>query len=323
MLKDKSLMIILFCLLFSFYNCETPRNNPLDPNNSNHKLATISGQVLTYRVPHIAVSEVNLFWKLEGRSQWSDSDGNFEINRIQKVDGWLTIEKFGFLTDSVHVEWTNQQSQNLEIYLNELPTLDSLIFYSSIENRRPERQIISILTKAKIHDEDNDIDSVFITSPPLDVFTHLIFNTEKEQYERKLSMEELQINTPEAVTGHEFIITVKDNFGNLLELNRSVIKRIIKEEIETIEPAGSELTSSQPTLSWKPFTPGFPFNFMVEIYIDEISPVLVWQKDNIQPATLSTEVDIVLAPNDYFWIIWCIDEFENRSSSKPEKFYVE
>lgn len=323
MLKGICPKIILFCLFFTFFNCETPRNNPLDPENPNHQLAAISGQVLTYRIPHIPVSSVNLIWKQEGRSNQSDVQGYFDLDRIQSNDGWLIAEKSGFLKDSVHIEWTGQKTQNLAIYLNQLPTLDSLIFYSSIENRRPDRQIISIVTKAKIQDADNDIDSVFIACPPLDVYTNLIYNIDKEQYERSLTMEDLHISTAEAVTGHEFIITVKDNFGNLLELNRSVVKRIIKEEIETLEPVGSELTPPQPTLVWQPFTPGFPFHFMVQVYIDEISPVLVWQKDNIQPATLSVDVDIVLDANDYFWIIWCIDEFENRSASKPEKFYVE
>lgn len=323
MLKGKILRIILLWFFLVLITCDAPRNNPLDPGNPNYNLATISGRLLTYRVPHIPVAGVNLIWEVEGRNQQSDPEGYFKLDRIQKTNGWLIIEKQGFLTDSIEIKWAGQQFQNLEIYLNELPILDSLVFYSSIENRRPDRQIISVITKALIHDNDNDIDSVFITSPALDVNTSLIYNIDKEQYERNLAMEDLHISTPEAVTGHEFIITVKDNFGNLLELNRSVVKRIIKEEIEIIGPAGSELTSAQPTLSWEPFTPGFPFRFMVEVYIDEISPILVWQKDNIQPATLSIDVDIVLAANDYFWIIWCIDEFENRSAAKPEKFYVE
>jgi len=315
------IVILFISFIFILICCETPRQNPFDPGNPNHKLKTLSGNVLTYRVPHVPISGVNLFWKAEGRIQTSNTDGFFEFDQLQKSEGWLILEKTGYLKDSVYV--AGSQKQNLELYLNELPQLDSLLFYSSIENRRPDRQIISLTTKAMIEDNDNDIDSVFIICPPLDVDTHLIYNIEKEQFERILTMEDLHISTPEAVTGHEFIIIVNDNFGNFLELNRSVVRRIIKEEIEPIGPAGSDLAPPQPRLSWEPFTPGFPFRFMVEIYIDEISPVLVWQKDNIQPSTLFVDVDIMLPANDYFWIIWCIDEFENRSASKPEKFYVE
>lgn len=320
MLHGGILKKVLLCLIF-ISSCETPRHNPLDPDSPNYKLKTISGNVLTYRIPHVPISDVNLFWKPEGRIQISDTVGYFEFDQLQTSEGWLILEKAGFLKDSVYV--SGKQNQDLEVYLNELPQLDSLVFYSSIENRRPDRQIISLIVKAKINDMDNDIDSVFVVCSPLNVDMHLIFNIEKEQFERILTMEDLHISTPEAVTGHEFMIIVKDNFGNLLELNRSVVKRIIKEEIDPIEPVGSELAPPQPTLSWEPFTPGFPFRFMVEIYIDEISPILVWQKDNIQPATLTADVDIILPANDYFWIIWCIDEFENRSASKPEKFYVE
>lgn len=325
MLKNKALqpffsIFILIIILF-LLSCETPRHNPLDPGNPHHKLNSISGKILTYRVPHEPISGVNLFWKTEGRNQTSNASGFFEFTQLQQSEGWLILQQESFLTDSVYLD--GSQIENLELYLNQLPVLDDLVFYSSIENRRPDRQIISIVSRASISDNDNDIDSVFIVCPPLSVNRHMTYNIEKKRFERVLSMEDLHINSPEAVAGHEFILYVKDNFGNYLEINRSIVKRIIKDEIEPLAPVGSEQAASQPTLSWELFQPGFPFRFMAEIYVDEIAPVLVWQRDSIPQSSLFIDVDVTLESNDYFWIIWCIDEFENRSASKPEKFYVE
>jgi len=79
--------LIILTLSFAFNGCQTPHNNPLDPDNPNYKLAILSGQLLTYRVPHIPISNVNLFWKQANISSQTNAQGFFEIDQLQKEDG--------------------------------------------------------------------------------------------------------------------------------------------------------------------------------------------------------------------------------------------
>ncbi|MGH7599760.1 MAG: hypothetical protein ACREOI_25685, partial [bacterium] len=96
-------------------------------------------------------------------------------------------------------------------------------------------------------------------------------------------------------------------------------KRVIQDEIEFESPAGDQVVSSMPTFTWKRFRPGFPFTFTLEIFTFE---GLVFQKNALPAENISYTIETPLAPGEYLWVVWCVDEFQNRSRSKPASFIV-
>jgi hypothetical protein len=61
----------------------------------------------------------------------------------------------------------------------------------------------------------------------------------------------------------------------------------------------------------------------VQVFTAEIIPQLVWEKRQLAAATDSCLVGQSLQPGEYFWVIWALDEFGNRTRSKPASFKVE
>lgn len=311
-----AILAVLLCI-----GCNAPRNNPLDPVNENYEYATIRGRVQTYRVPHEPISDVFIYWTGASRVTHSDGSGDFTITDIKPADGWLIFDSPAYFIDSSHVLWTNSTVVFVQQYLNTLPLLDSLVFYSSILNLYNDLQFIRLSLIAMIEDPDNDIDSVYVICPGLGVYACLDYDLDTRFFRRDLSMQDLGINSPESVIGHSFNIYVKDRLDHRLLLSSSVIKRIIKEQVELDSPGGYEIVGPNPTLKWKPVNTGFPLEYLVEIYTNEMN--LVWLKGHLAATASSITVDIDLPPDQYRWAVWIIDEFQNRSRSKYKSFEVQ
>lgn len=320
-------LIFLGIVVFFFFGCDAPRNNPLDPRNPNRKLVALRGQVLTFSLPHIPLKQAEVTFNPAGQLQLTDVNGAFEFNNIPPFAGWLHVNREGFHPDSVRVSWISGGPQTLEIYLNARPRLDSLIFYSSLINRYPAIQIIDLSLKADIVDQDNDIDSVFLNNAYFHYSTLLTFNASSKYFEKShISLADLQASSGEEIIGRPFQLLVKDRFGHAQNLKAIQILRIIRDEVELKSPAGHDTVSVSPVLRWVPVTPGYPFTYLVEVRTNEADPQLVWQKANIAADASSIQVDIQLplTPiNSYIWAVWIIDNFGNRARSKYKTFLVE
>lgn len=312
---------LLLALSLVSVMCNAPRNNPLDPQNKDYEFGSIHGLIQTYRVPHQPIPQVEVFWEKADRFTHSDDQGLFVFNEVDAENGWMYFRNVDYFEDSVFVEWSGSKHLDIEHYLNAVPVLDSLIFYSSILNLYNDLQLIRLSIQTRITDPDNDLDSVFVICPGLDVRTNLSYNLESRFFVKELSMQDLGINSPEAVIGHAFNIYAKDRLNNCLRLSSSVIKRIIKEQVELKSPGGHEIVGPTPVLQWEPVAPGFPLKYRVEIYTDEMN--LIWFRDGISSGTSSLTVDSPLPSDKYRWAIWIIDEFQNRSRSKYKSFEVQ
>ncbi|MBK8944145.1 MAG: hypothetical protein IPM32_02640 [Ignavibacteriae bacterium] len=315
------LIIIIFVSLLTF--CSAPHNNPLDPENPNNEISLIEGFIKSVKIPQIPIKDVKIFWQNGGIITNSDVNGYFKIENLEQKDGWLIIEKSGYSTDSIYVSFNYQRKISQNIFLNAIPIISELKFYSITENKYPSQQIYSIGIKLKINDEENDVDSVFIENSELKINKQLLYNSTKKYYENSITLEDLKITSIDIVIGKEFKLNVMDAESKKFEIGKTNIKRIIKEEISAISPLGKDTVDSpNPILAWNRFKPGFDFRYLIEIYTDEIAPRLIWQSDvNFEEIQLQTNAN--LQSGEYFWVIWAIDEFENRTRSKPSSFIVE
>jgi hypothetical protein len=324
LLKNNVNKLFIPFLLLLLFSCQAPRNNPLDPLNPDNKLTAINGSVKTLSLPHQPIKDVEVIWKNEKRMTLTDGTGSFIIDNLTAKNGWMYFRIEGYKTDSVYISWNGKKHSNIQQYLNVLPTLDSLIFSTTIINRTPNIQILELVAQARINDADNDIDTVFLVNEPLDYTTSLIYNSDAAFYERKhISMANLGITSPEDVIGREFKLVVKDKYGSWITVSQVMVSRIIKEEIELLSPVGYEVVPPMPTLIWKPFTPGFNYQVKAEIFNRDAPDFIVWEKDDISSAVSSVFVNEELPPATYFWVAWAVDEFQNRCRSKAKNFKVE
>ncbi len=305
-----------------YYSCSAPRDNPLDVNNPDNQVALLDGYVHTASLPHTGISKANILFESAGVSATTDANGYFSFKTIKLVSGWLKISAAGYLTDSVYVDLTAGLKKSLDEYLYFVPIIDSLYFYSTVINRYTVDPLTSLTTKFKITDKDNNIDSVFIYNESLSVRKALGYDLLTKWFSTSISLSDINTDDIEKVIGKDFSIIVKNTSQQETIIGSSQIKRVINNDITFYSPSGTDTVSSKPTFSWKRFSAGYTFNYQIEVYTNEIAPTLVSEIDNISSDSISYTCPTSLAQGDYFWVIWVIDEFQNRARSKPASFLV-
>lgn len=313
----------ILLLLIITNGCNAPRNNPVDPNNPKSTSAFLSGVVQTISVPRTNLSDVVILYNGIAVAK-TNSEGYFETYNIEQKDCWITFQKNGYLIDSLYIKWNNNKKKSIEVYLNQIPVLDSMHIYSIVINRYSLPPITEVAVDAKITDKDNDIDSVFIVCSSLGVKERLIYNVNDKLFKKEIYTYDLNLTDIEQLIGYSFNVIVKDIYGHLFTLGSGSIARVVKDVIQLYSPVNGDTVSSKPTLYWRTPLANYSFSQLVEIYSNDLqtSPVLVWQKSNLDEDTTTVTIDKTLSPGNYFWVVWCVDQFSNRSRSNPASFYV-
>lgn len=317
--------LLVFTVLFSVVSCDAPKLNPLDPNNPDSKLGQLNGFVKTQAIPQQAISGVKVSWRSDNRTLETDANGFYKLENLPMVNGTLYFEKDGYSKDSIKINWQNQKVINLAtIILNSIPKLDNLLIYTSVENRYQDDQRYTLFVQASISDVENDIDSVFVRCTAISFNQQLKYNSQTRFYELSYPYgSKNSVPSIDDATGKNFDIVVKDKVGKNFSVGSSTIKRIIKQEILFELPANGVTVGSKPVFRWNRFLPGFNFKYLVQIYTDGIILKLMWDKPNISKDDIEVVSEINLPPGNYFWVIWCIDDFQNRTRSKPATFTVQ
>lgn len=315
---------IYLIILFWITGCEAPHENPLDPENPDYGYFKISGVITELQANNSPVQKAEIVWQAESIIKETDSNGKFEILCNKNINGWLLISKEGFTSDSVYIDWKNDKVITVQKRLDAIPVLNSLSFYSIVKNKYSKAE--NLLTfEISVTDSDDDIDSIKIKCSDLGINVSLQKQTSKN-FSGTFSDADLGLVNFDDVIGKSFEVLAKSGDGTEYYLGKSFIARIIKNQIEVISPINSDTVTNTISLKWKRLTPGFNFRYLVEVYTNETEPKLLWSKDSISSEEISIDVDTEITPtadNDqFFWVIWCIDEFNNRSRSKPAGFIV-
>ena len=159
--------LILPGFIFLGLNCNAPRSNPLDPLNTGNNLVVLEGFVKTESLPRTPLSGTTILFENSGLITTTDENGYFRLDNIRSKKGWVKFNKNGFVNDSLFVDWGSAKSKNVEIFLNELPNLETISLSSIIINRYIINPIAYLVLTAKISDKDNDIDTVFVSNSKL------------------------------------------------------------------------------------------------------------------------------------------------------------
>jgi len=292
-----------------------------------YNTGTITGIVLKAKSSPAGIGNVKVFWKNQFIVKETNSSGVYTISNVIMNDGYLYFEKDGYSPDSVFVRWGSQNIIDLkEFRLNAVPVLNSIDLYSVVTNKFPDEfKTKKMNVEAKVSDEENDIDSVFIQCKPLNVLLPLEYNISTKSFQRELNTAELNVNYLDEVIGRNFDIVVKDVTGKKFTLGPSQLKRIISQQFDMkySSPILGTAVGSRPTMRWQNINLEFNYRYYIEIYTDEIPASLVWRSNKFSKDFISFNVSATLPKGDYFWIIWCEDDFRNRASSKPATFTVQ
>ncbi|MHB1686602.1 MAG: hypothetical protein ACYCVH_04415 [Ignavibacteriaceae bacterium] len=311
--------------IVAFYSCNAPRNNPLDPSNPDYSFVSIKGTVQTFSLPYTGISGVSVLWQPGNVVISSDANGNFEIDNIKPIDGKLIFQKGGFLPDTVNVAWNNARKLSYQINLTRMPQLDSLSIYTVVINQfSPPGQSYQLVINARISDKDNDIDSAYVQSDDLNFKKPLGFDVASKNYQITLSTQDMNINDIEQTIGLNFNIIVKDIFGRQFLVGSEKVTRVIKNGVVIQYPANDTTVSSTPALMWQRFNTGYPFTYMIQVYTSDFAnSQLVYQQNSVSSDSISCQITTPLPAKNYYWVIWVIDQFQNRSRSLPATFRVQ
>lgn len=316
-----SCQILILCLIIIFLeNCNAPRSNPLDPKNDTD-LKILTGQV--FSLSYKPLDHVKVIWLLDGKITFTDDKGKFTLGPVDKKSGYLYFEKEGYAGDSLFVDWENPEIPD-PVLLNSVPYLDSLEFYSVVDNYTERyKQKKLVVCKVKLSDDDNNITSVFLIKEGKTKQDSLIYNPASKYFERTFSVSELNETSLEQLIGKDFHFWVVDQDNAKFNIGRYHIKRIISQEVQLESPGDLDTVSVPFKLNWDRFLPGFDFEYKVQIHTNYISNnVLVWEK--IVPSdSISVTITENIPSGSYTWVIWSIDRFLNRNASKGKSFIVE
>ena len=322
---SKNFSLFLWVILLIFSGCEAPRDNPLDPSNpNNEKKGTIEGTVQSFSLPYKGISDVKVFWAAGNVFVTTDTAGNFVILNVEPVDGSLIFEKQGYTADTVNVVWKNSKSLNYIVNLNQLPVLDSIAIYTSVINNASQPQNFELTIIAKISDPDKNIDSVYVSNSFLNLNSGLGYNLTDKVYQTSLSIDSLGISDLEQTIGLDFQINVIDNFNKKHNIGSGKVTRVIKNEVQLTSPAGGSTVDTLPRFSWQKFDAGYTYTYMLEVFTNNLANAqLVFRAENLPSDSLSYTTKKPIAQGEYYWVVWAVDRFKNRSRSKPLIFKVQ
>jgi hypothetical protein len=285
----------------------------------NYNVGQITGSVKTFSLPRTGINNVRVYWKNQNLLVYTDTDGNYLLNNVNYQNGWLYFEKDGYRSDSIFVQFGNQNVTILnDIFLNSIPRLENINISTTVIHRYTETRY-RLFVQAKIIDLEGDVNLVRVRCDALGFNQQLVYNPSTGFYENNFDFGQTNIS---AGLGKDFIVTARDNNNYTYTIGTARLTRVIDKEVVPKEPINSSVVGSSPTMVWERFSPGYNFNYRVEIYTATIPSELFWSKSNISSDDVRLVPDVTLPAGDYYWVIWCVDEFNNQSRSKEASFIV-
>jgi len=316
--------IVLLSIIIIISGCNAPRENPLDPNNPNSKVSSIEGYIKTESVPRTPLSSVVISNQKGSIVAETNNAGYFEITSLEQDVAYLIFNKEGYKKDSIKINWDGEKKVYVESYLNQIPHLDSLRIYSIVMSRYSLPPLSQLVVKAKVSDSDKDMDSLIMQCESAGFSQYMTYNTNDKYYGCETYLYDLPVGNLEELIGKEIKIISRESKGELNVIGKGSLIRVISKAIDFISPSNYDTVSGRPVLKWYDYESGFSYYQNVEIYGYELdfSNVLVWSKSGISADSLSVEVDKDLPTGNYFWVIYCVDEFSNKIRSNPASFYI-
>ena len=299
-------------------------NKRLNDEYLNYSIGQVYGYIKNGSGKVIPGAKVYL--KSRDISVQTNALGYYNIDNLPRQKDSLLIQADGYSSSTLPIIWGSNQNTEVDAALNSNPVLNDLRIYTSITNYYALNPTSLLLIQAQISDADgfNEIDSVFVKCDGLNLYQPLSFNFTSQYFELTIQQGVTYLPSLEDALGKSFQIIVKDKAKRLFNVGSSSVIRIIRDQITFFSPANGAPVDPNPILLWRRFQPGFNFHYMIQVYLiynNSSITQLIWQKDNISKDDVQITLDAsLISGQNYYWVIWCIDDFLDRSRSTEATF---
>lgn len=323
MIKTKPLFFLAIAQILLFWGCEAPRNNPVDPDNTLDNLPKIEGEIFSSGSLESPLPLARITFVPSSSFTFSGEDGRFSLPVSKKTDGLLLIEKSGFRTDSIFVDWNNGDKIQLRRSLLKFPVPVKLSIVANTLNRFPDLKFYSFLAEIELAESNEFIDSIIVESRSKKIKFKLDRQPGDRDFKKELFSFQIEgLSSPFSIVDEVFDPVFFLSGGITFNPGPIMVTRVIDQEVKFLTPANGQIVGSSFRLIWEKFSPGWDHSYSVEVYLDDLTPILVWQKEKIDKNETGVDVNQQLPPGDYFWVVFCKDSFGNSTRSKPASFSV-
>ena len=284
----------------------------------------LSGRVQTERVPRQPIADVKVTWHPGQEYVYTDQAGYFIFENPFTGQGLLTFEKPGYRAVEYTVELPENKDASQDAFMNADPQLENFTLNTAVQNFYPPKDATyEMNAKAVLTDMEGDIDSVYIENSEFGIKAYLDYDVLEKVFERTFTERDLGLNSMREIVGVDLTLNVVDRSGFVFDVGQQHVVRLIRDEVELESPIDNDPVSKQVKLKWFYFDPEFNFTYLIRVYTnEEYSRELVWEQ-SMPPSDSTFVVAQLDRLTNYLWEVWCIDDYNNRSRSKPGSFRVE
>lgn len=307
-----------FGLLFAYLiltgcTAEAPRINPLDP-----ALGIRLDGAVQRSANGEAISQALLITQPGERSAVTNTIGEFTFEETFEPGTYkLICTKPLFAPDTMMLDL--QSSENALFELNELPLVLDASVTSRFEARflPPNRVFLEFNVLGSDQDRPNSLILASAEIPTLawnGDLTEVETSADQLFFSRHVPSD-FGIENLESLIGVPVQFTVTDAEGGKSNTYQNQLARIITRLPRPLEPSG--MATMPFDFVWEPVTLPFEYTWTIEIYLNvgvNLPPVDIIENipSNLDRITYNNPD---LNAQDYFWVLYIVDEFGNRSRS--------
>lgn len=252
----------------------------------------------------------------------TDANGEFRFReRVPAGSYTLRCQAEGFNPDSVTFSVSNEQNYTHTFQLNALPRFESISVTSRHEALffPPDNAFLDLNATASDPDGPTHISMVWCVLESTGLADTLQSIPAEQRWFSRVPPQFLGGNTIQELIGQPFTFYVRDTDGAVVSSRGHLFSRFIEDTPRPLAPRGN--ISIPFTFRWADADTLdailYPFTYAIEIY--ENVPIAlppVEHIDNIPPdQTTWLYSNTGLPAGDYYWVLYLVDSFGNRSRS--------
>jgi hypothetical protein len=312
---------------------DAPHDNPLDPDSASYRDAgTVEGHVTGIYPPFAGRADARVHLvPLDGggaeRVVRTDGAGAFLVEGLPGGAYEVRAEGAGFRADTDTVDVTAGAVVETTLQLDALPVVTSQSVWTvHIDQWPPGAPLYQLEVDVTAADPDRalDVEGAALVVEGLQ-FREPLFERAPGEFTATLDASQFPGGRVQSLLGRSLRVEVRDHLGNTSLGPPLALVRVVEQTPLTARPQGLEtVAQNPPTLEWRPSDLPFAFTYRIDVsFIDGAGvPVLVETRSGLPPTATTYAVTTALAPGDYIWTVWTVDEAGNRSRSKPAGFRV-
>ena len=318
---------VIFAIILTGCVSDAPRINPLDPAHGLETGFLIRGKVERLS-GNAAIENATLTVKEMNLSVKTNANGEYSIDaNIAAGQYILLCEAANFAADSINLTLNTEKEVNADFQLNALPRFNQISLRTRHEAKffPPDDFFLEIAVAAEDGDTAGLLDLVWYEIESMGFVDTLQFLPQAQIYFKRLKASDFGVLALESLLGKPFKFFVKDANGAVVFSEEKFITRIIDPTPRTISPLGN--TTIPFEFTWQAieeFLTPYPFTFSIEIFLNvniALPPEDVIE--NISASQTSIHYNGSLPPGSYFWVLYIVDEFGNRSRSIPTELTIQ